>query len=382
MRDRPTCVRVGNLVLAEHARTHPWTPLPERRERRRYWPQLPWPDLSRTLGVRDERTASAAACLAPRNRAPRAAIALRVGPTAAVEYWQARHTLLDCDGFTRAFVVETESDGSARLRFGDGTHGMIPPPGVPIHVQARTGVGSAGNIAAGSLRHLVAPPAGIALATNVAPAQGGEDAAPLAAIRLHAPEHYQLNDRAVTCEDYIRCARAVPGVAGAAASLGSTGSGPLASVWITGGSWPAATADLLAAVRTALELRMPAGTALDVRAATPSPAMVELAVTVLAGWSLTLVGGAIDAALASTFLDPRHFTFETELHQSDLIATVADVDGVADVTVVRLHWSRTAAGGRIHDTLTPRRGAIIRVDGGAGAPSNGRLEYRIGGLGG
>ena len=62
--------------------------------------------------------------------------------------------MLGSDRFARDFVVETEDDGQAYLRFGDGVLGRQPEPGSAFAVTYRIGNGTAGNIGADAIAHL------------------------------------------------------------------------------------------------------------------------------------------------------------------------------------------------------------------------------------
>ncbi len=62
--------------------------------------------------------------------------------------WTAQHDLLASDSATRDFVLEVESDGSAALRFGDGTLGAPPASSLPLVATYRVGNGGAGNVGA------------------------------------------------------------------------------------------------------------------------------------------------------------------------------------------------------------------------------------------
>ena len=105
------------------------------------------------------------------------------------------------------------------VRFGDGTRGLVPPPGwVVLAREYRAGGGAAGNVAAGAID---APPAGVSgidRVTNPRPATGGADTETDAELADRAPQVLRGAGRAVavTADDYRRLAEAVPGVAKAA----------------------------------------------------------------------------------------------------------------------------------------------------------------------
>src|SRR5690606_2993410 len=76
-------------------------------------------------------------------------------PSSDTPAWQARRDLLGSDRHAHDFVVESEADGSAWLRFGDAVQGRPPEPGTQMLATYRTGGGSRGNVGPDSLTRLV-----------------------------------------------------------------------------------------------------------------------------------------------------------------------------------------------------------------------------------
>ena len=71
-------------------------------------------------------------------------------------------------------MVEIDTDGTAKLRFGDNTNGMMPAANTAFTANYRIGNGTAGNLGAESLTYLAADPR-IVSCTNPLPANGGVD---------------------------------------------------------------------------------------------------------------------------------------------------------------------------------------------------------------
>ncbi|MES1254392.1 MAG: putative baseplate assembly protein, partial [Acidobacteriota bacterium] len=71
------------------------------------------------------------------------------------ELWQPRRSLLNSDGNARDFVVEVENDGRASLRFGDGRYAERPAAVTVFTAIYRVGNGTAGNVGAEALAHVV-----------------------------------------------------------------------------------------------------------------------------------------------------------------------------------------------------------------------------------
>ena len=72
-----------------------------------------------------------------------------------VRRWSAVGDLLGSRGSDLDFVVETESDATASLRFGDSEHGRRPQLGERFVARYRIGNGPSGNVGAEAIRHAV-----------------------------------------------------------------------------------------------------------------------------------------------------------------------------------------------------------------------------------
>ena len=137
--------------------------------------------------------------------------------------WEPRLDLLQSDRFARAFVVEMENDRRAHIRFGDDVSGQAPSAGASFTAIYRVGGGLAGNVGADALTRLVTSLSGIQV-RNPLPATGGDDPEPLERVRLHAPQAFRTQERAVTEADYAAVAQRHPEVQRAAATRRWTGS--------------------------------------------------------------------------------------------------------------------------------------------------------------
>jgi len=125
--------------------------------------------------------------------------------------WNPQRDLLSSQSDSKEFVVEAENDGSAYLRFGDGTFGERPFPGTNFHARYRIGNGTAGNIGADALCFLGSDDPSVVsdlsnpvvtAVTNPLPAVGGLDPETLDAVRQAAPYAFRVQNRAVTEQDY------------------------------------------------------------------------------------------------------------------------------------------------------------------------------------
>lgn len=137
--------------------------------------------------------------------------------------WTAAPDLLAAGPTDNDFVVEIDTDGTAKLRFGDNTNGMMPAANTAFTANYRIGNGTAGNLGAESLRYLAADPR-IVSCTNPLPANGGVDPETPAQIQRRAPQAFLTQERAITMADYVTVTESNPQISSAAATLRWTGS--------------------------------------------------------------------------------------------------------------------------------------------------------------
>jgi uncharacterized phage protein gp47/JayE len=255
--------------------------------------------------------------------------------------WNVFPDLLGAGENTPGVVIETENDGTAWLRFGDGTHGMAPQEGQSFTATYRSGNGGAANVGRDSLGHVVLGPVSsppvIRQVRNPLAATGGVDGESMASIRQRAPFAFRTQLRAVTEANYADYARRDTRVADARASFRWTGSWRTAFVSIdpvTG-----APSTLTASTQASLELARMAGTDVVVEGALLVGLTVSLQVTVLPGYQRKQIAAALQAVFSATarpdgtpgLLDPNGFTFGGSVYLSPFVAAAQSVEGVAAV---------------------------------------------------
>ena len=298
--------------------------------------------------------------------------------------------VLASDRFAQEFVVETEADGSARLRFGDNRFGLQPDEGAHLLASYRQGGGAAGNVGPDSITRLVSEDINIApfvlAVRNPLPAQGGADPESADAVKLQAPEAFRTQERAVTEDDYARVAERHPQVQRAAARLRWTGSWYTMFVSIDrkGG---APLDDVFRALMLAhLDRYRLAGYDLDLRDPAFVPLDIELGICVLPGYSaaavkqrlLSRLSNGLDAQAQPAFFHPDHFSFGTGLALSALVGAVQAVTGVASVDVIRFQrWGRTPNKERDEGLIPAAPLEVLRLDNDPNFPENGRLTLRM-----
>lgn len=132
--------------------------------------------------------------------------------------WEATSALDQETAGARTYVTRIADDGSVRITFGDGRHGARLPSGVEnIRAQYRAGIGKGGNLAAGRLSMLGAPPLGVVAAINPLASIGGADPEGRDSARRNAPLGVMALDRLVAVRDFADFARTYAGVSKASA---------------------------------------------------------------------------------------------------------------------------------------------------------------------
>jgi hypothetical protein len=307
-------------------------------------------------------------------------------PQPGVDFWTPVSDLLEAGPFTQSFVVEMQNDGTAQLRFGDDTQGLTPTG--PLFACYRVGNGSAGNIGADSLVHIVSPFPGIAAVWNVLPAVGGTDPEPAQSIPLNAPQAFRVQERAVTEADYSDVALRHPGVQRAVATRRFTGSWYTMFVAVDRLGGLAVDDAFKADFAAFLERFRLAGYDLEIQGAVSVPLQIKLTVCVQPGFLPANVEQALDGALSDRqlpngqlgFFHPDNFTFGQPVFRSRLLAAVLAVPGVASVITTDDNFvfqrldqvpdAQDQAQGVLHmDRLE-----IARLDNDPSQPENGTLQ--------
>jgi hypothetical protein len=379
----------GNLVLADHGR-RVRAGLPVVPETGRFRPVLPGTPVSHAEPYPAELAAGRPAADAERRSA--AAALPQVTLLDGDDRWQARRDLLSSDGFDRGFVLETERDGTARLRFGDDRYGRRPVTGAVLTAEFRVGNGPDGNVGQDRLRRLVWEPAGVTGVSNPLAGTGGTPPESVAQIRQFAPQAFRVQLRAVTEPDWEEVARRHPEVQGAKARIRWTGS--WYTVYLTidrrGGGPVRADPVFLADLREHLDRFRIAGYDLEVTGPVFVPLELALTVCVAPGYFRSDVAQALLAVFSSRrrpdgrpgFFAPDNFTFGQPLYLSQVYREAMRVAGVRFVEITACHrYGRLPAGELTAGYLATGDLEVIRLDNDPSRPERGQLTIELeGGL--
>jgi hypothetical protein len=301
-------------------------------------------DLGALLGVpvsadRPWWPASAFGLLSPRDATP-AIVDLTGQVAGTTEHWLPQRDLIGSAGNAPHVVVEIDNHSRALLRFGDGLLGKRPAEDTAFTVTYRIGNGSAGNVGAEAIAHIVSTMDGAFKALrNPLAASGGIEPEDIEAARRDAPQAFRTQERAVTAADYAAAAERRPDVQRAAATFRWTGS--WYTVFVTPDRFGGGPVDapFAAQLRDYLERFRMAGYDLDVRPPRYVPLDVTLHVCVKPDYFRAEVAQAVRAVLSSTVLPdgtlglfhPDNFSFGDPVYLSRIIATAQAVEGVEAV---------------------------------------------------
>jgi len=139
-------------------------------------------------------------------------------PATSQSYREVQSLLSTSASDDAAFEMVYNPDYSARILFGDGITGKIPPVGSNYTVNYRVGGGIRGNASTGFVNELKTTSGGRSiLVSNLAPFVGGTDAETLDHVRKYSQLTFKQQDRLVSLDDYISFANTFQ------SSIGSSG---------------------------------------------------------------------------------------------------------------------------------------------------------------
>jgi hypothetical protein len=387
---QPAGCRCGDGMTADAAGADPLQIPP------RYRPSLTQPLL--TFAAPIKGAGSTAATGSP----PPAAEMLNSTPAGAMPQivlidqtntWTPRRDLLASAADATDFVVETESDGTAYLRFGDGNYGRRPDEQNLFTARYRVGNGVAGNVGLETIIRVVSDnpdlKAIVSKVRNPLAAAGGVEPEAVEDVRQKAPQAFRVQERAVTEADYAEITgRGDPGIQKAAAQFRWTGSWHTVflSVDRIGGALVDDAYKKL--IRQRVEPFRMAGYDLEVE--TPDYVSLEIEMTVCV--KRDYFRADVKAVLLDVFSNrilpngargifyPDNFTFGQTVYLSPFYATAQAVDGIASVVFTTFQRqqkpdSKPLADGKV--CLGPME--IARCDNDPDYPEHGVIRITIGG---
>jgi predicted phage baseplate assembly protein len=296
---------------------------------------------------------------------------------------------LGSDARARDVVLETEDDGTAWLRFGDGVLGRRPEPDSVFTARYRVGNGPAGNVAADRivvvLRDGQVDPG--LMARNPLPARGGVAPEPLADVRVLAPRAFRTElMRAITVEDYAALAQRDPRVQRAAAQLVWTGSRQLVRIAVDQVGAAELDPGLADDIEDAVQPFRRIGHEVEVVQARYVPLRVSLGLLLrpdarrgdVRAAVLDRLSNRILADGSRGFFHPDNLSFGASVQASRLIAAAHAVTGIAAVELRQLERLFEGPDGELErGFLAIGAFEIARLDNDRNFPEHGHLTLQL-----
>jgi hypothetical protein len=304
------------------------------------------------------------------------------------DVWKVQRNLLSSDAANRNFVAEVENDGSATLRFGDGTYAKAPIAGTSFVAQYRVGNSTDGNIGANTLVRIATsdpsllgsnPP--FLSVTNPLPGTGGQAPETMDQVRQRAPVAFRTQLRAVTEEDYGTKALVVdPTLSKALGTFRWTGSWQTVFISVDPQGTEIVDDTRRQTIQSGMELYRMAGHDTDVIAPVYVSIELHLKVCVAPGYQPGQVEQALRNVLSNGTLPdgtkglfhPDHFTFGKTVYLSPIYAAVQNTPGVASVTITRFQRQGLCSTNAVSTGKLPMdRLEIARLDNDPNYPEHG-----------
>jgi hypothetical protein len=261
--------------------------------------------------------------------------------------WTEVPSLFEQSPSGQVYSTLNQSDGTARIQFGDGIEGSTLPTG-QNNVQAdyRIGSGSGGNVATGSITTLMDRPLGVTGVTNPQRATGGQDPAGIDDLRSDAPQTVLTLGRAVSITDYQSFAATYAGIAKAHAIWIPAGPGRgvfLTVAGVGGAALPPGNPTLSNLVASLRNFGNPL-----------IPITARSFLETLFGFSADLRidpkydAPTVKAQVLQTLQTTYSFaarTFGQGISSDEIAAAIQAVPGIVAVNVTNIHLVATSAGG-------------------------------------
>lgn len=256
--------------------------------------------------------------------------------------WNPISFLVDADADDLVYSIFVDENQLTNIQFGDNINGEIPGQNLNIFASYTVGVGSAGNLPAGSVGQMVTPITGITVpfvSTGSTVYQstamsGGSDPETNDQIRANAPQAYATQSRAVSLNDFSDLALNVPGVLMATATANHSTS---VTLYVLGPNYLAPSAGLITNIQNFFTGKTLAGVTLSI--GTPALIPVDIGssgnqvqLQVLPTFSQAVVVQNVTTALQS-ILSPPNTTFGMLLQVSSIYSAIMQVAGVNYVII-------------------------------------------------
>lgn len=279
--------------------------------------------------------------------APRILVELAAGGR---EEWEEVISLVNSPPAQDHFAVETDENGAAVIRFGNGVgdrgNGRELPDGAVVRCWFQTGLGLDGNVGADRIQRFdaAAHPA-VSAVRNPFDVTSGRAAEPRDEVLRSAPEAYRARQlRAVTLDDYVRRAEELPQVSRAAARYAWTGSWRTVQVAIDPLGGETLSRELRLEIERHLDAVRLIGEDLEIRPPRLVPLEIEVNVCVEPDTWPENVRAVLEQEFSDGytptgrlgFFHPDRWTFGQPLRASEILGRLHGVQGVEHAVAVSL----------------------------------------------
>lgn len=260
-----------------------------------------------------------------------------VSGEAGLAQWNQVTFLVDSGPDDLTYSLFVDENNVTNIQFGDNVNGAIPGIGLTIFATYTVGVGSSGNVPAGSVGVLVTPLTGVIIPFQSADSTlyqstemaGGSDPETNDQIRANAPMAYATQQRAVSTNDFQNLALSIPGILEASAVANHSTS---VTLYVLGPNYMAPSAPLENIILDFFQDKMLAGVTLSV--GTPDLVLVDVGssgspvtVNILPNYSQAVVLANVTTALQA-ILSPPVTQFGMQLNVSAIYSAIMAVAGV------------------------------------------------------
>ncbi len=311
-------------------------------------------------------------------------------PGDKIDEWEPKCDLLESKDNDHHFVVETETDGTAYLRFGDCQHGSHPDQGAKFFAAYRRGNGKGGNIGANTIVQI----SGVALeiseavigVCNPLPGGGGIEAESIEDVKQKAPYAFRRQERAVTPEDYAEMAEKYPKVQQTAPTFRWTGSWHTVYATIDRMAGLPVDEDYKKKMREHLEKYRMAGHDIEIDGPRYVSMEIEMQVCVKPDYFKSDIKDALLEMFNNRDLPdgrrgvfhPDNFTFGQTVYLSPLFKAAQEIDGVAWVQITRFQRLGIDNNDALDaGKLILGRLEIARLDNDPNYPENGIIRFNM-----
>lgn len=356
----------------------------------------------------------------PRNAMP--AIRIFVNKDGKENTWCPTRDLLERGEFDEEFVIETENDGTAFIRFPNlsaSTRGMTGRPSsdgngiadgntivapstdrisqvYPFYAMYRIGNGKRGNVGPESISRVVIDGVSKSLFSNIRnpmPALGGQHPEDIELVRHYAPEAFRIQDRAVTPEDYVAVLKHHPEVQRAYATIRWTGSWYTVFVSVDRYGGKPVDEKFKQGIRNFLNHYRLAGYDLEIREPSYVPLQIRTKLCIKPNYYFENVKGKLLEVFSNHvnsdgtigFFHPDNLTFGQPILLSRLYEAAMSVDGVESCKVeIFQRWGKLPNNEIQNAMINMQYFEIARLDNDQNFPENGRIEFvgQVGATGG